>query len=186
MGEKMNNSNPSGCEADLITELTHDLEESYALPDFQARQFAPLTLAYIGDGIYELIVRTLLVRQSDAPVHKLHRRASSLVKAETQAEMIGYLQENGLLTEEEEQVFHRGRNAKAFTRAKNASIQEYRRATGFEAVCGYLYLKGDMKRLIGLVSCALDAHFQRIGDHSFSGQNNDGDPENHTGNTLNV
>ncbi|MCC6093894.1 MAG: hypothetical protein LIV24_02545 [Eubacterium sp.] len=179
-------SHPSDEETDLVTELTHDLEEAFSLPDFSARQFSPLTLAYIGDGIYELMIRTLLVRQSDAPVNKLHRRASSLVKAETQSEMIGYLQENGLLTDEEERVFHRGRNSKALTRAKNASIQEYRRATGFEAVCGYLYLKGDVKRLVELVGRALNAHEQRLASRPHSMQDTDGDPENHTGNRSDV
>ncbi len=165
----------------LMTELVRSLEEKYALPDFDAKQYSPLTLAYIGDCIYELIIRTLLVRESNAPVNKLHRTASSLVKAETQSEMIGVFEERGLLTEEEELVFHRGRNAKAYTHAKNASIQEYRRATGFEAVCGYLYLKGDVGRLVELVSTGLTEHYRSLGESPFRMTGMNADPDNHTG-----
>lgn len=165
----------------LVTELARSLEEKYSLADFDARQYSPLTLAYIGDCIYELIIRTLLVRGSNAPVNKLHRTASSLVKAETQSEMIGVFEERDLLTEDEKRVFHRGRNAKAYTHAKNASIQEYRRATGFEAVCGYLYLKGDVGRLVELVSTGLSAHYRKLGEPAFVTAGENADPDNHTG-----
>ena len=138
---------------DLISGMIQDPEGQNVLPDFDAKQYSPLTLAYIGDAVYELIIRTMLVRQANEAVNKLHRKASSLVKAQKQSEMVAVLEP--YFTEEEQHIYHRGRNAKSYTHAKNAGIQEYRRATGFEAVCGYLYLKGDTARLTELVRLGL-------------------------------
>ena len=129
------------------------LEEQFGLPELNLRQYSPLTLAYIGDAIYDLIIRTMIVRQGNTQVNKLQRHASSLVKAEKQSEMIGVLERE--FTEEEIHVYKRGRNAKSYTTAKNASISDYRRATGFEAVMGYLYLKGDYTRMIDLIKMGL-------------------------------
>lgn len=120
-----------------------DLEEQ------DLRCYSPLTLAYIGDAIFELVVRTVLVERRNMQPEKLHKAATKIVKAETQALMIEKMKED--LTEEELAVYKRGRNAKAVTRAKNATMSEYRRATGFEALMGYLYLKGDMMRMIELI-----------------------------------
>lgn len=123
--------------------------ETFGLEEQDLRTYSPLTLAYIGDAIFELVVRTVLVERKNTQAEKLHKAATKIVKAETQALMIEVLKEE--LTEEEMAVFKRGRNAKAVTRAKNASMSEYRRATGFEALMGYLYLKGDMERMIELI-----------------------------------
>ena len=123
--------------------------ETFGLQEQDLRTYSPLTLAYIGDAIFELVVRTVLVGRKNTQAEKLHKAATKIVKAETQALMIEVLKED--LTEEEMAVFKRGRNAKAVTRAKNASMSEYRRATGFEALMGYLYLKGDMERMIELI-----------------------------------
>lgn len=117
------------------------------------RSYSPLTLAYIGDSIYDLVVRTMLVGKGNAPVNSLHRRASSLVKAEAQRESLRRIE--AVLTEEEQSVYRRGRNAKSYTSAKNASITDYRIATGFEALMGYLYLTGQMDRLLELVKLGL-------------------------------
>ena len=94
-----------------------------------------------------------LVRKANMQVNKLHRHAAGLVKAEKQSAMIEILEP--LFTEEEKQIYKRGRNAKSYTKAKNASTIDYRRATGFEAVMGYLYLKGDYKRMIDLIRAGL-------------------------------
>ena len=111
--------------------------------------YSPLTLAYIGDGIYEIIIRTLIVtKDGNEQVNKLHKRSANLVKAETQCKIIKSIMED--LTEEEKRIFKRGRNAKSFTSAKNASIGDYRMATGFEALVGYLYIEGNMERLFEL------------------------------------
>ncbi len=124
--------------------------DEFGLAEQDLRTYSPLTLAYIGDAIFELVVRTVLVERKNMQPEKLHKAATKIVKAETQALMIEVLKEE--LTEEELAVFKRGRNAKAVTRAKNASMSEYRRATGFEALMGYLYLKGDVERMIKLIS----------------------------------
>ena len=122
----------------------------FGLEEQDLRTYSPLTLAYIGDAIFELVVRTVLVERKNAQAEKLHKAATKIVKAETQALMIEAIKEE--LTEEELAVYKRGRNAKAVTRAKNATMSEYRRATGFEALMGYLYLKGEVERMIELIS----------------------------------
>ncbi len=129
------------------------LKEQFALDDVDLKTYSPLTLAYIGDAIYDLLVRTIVVKHGNAQVNKLHKRASSLVKAPAQSDMMDRILPH--LTEEEGHIYKRGRNAKSFTMAKNATMAQYRRATGFEAVFGYLYLKGDIKRIIDLMKIGI-------------------------------
>ncbi len=126
-----------------------EFKNLFHLEDRDLRTYSPLTLAYIGDGIYELIIRTILVKQGNCPVNQLHKKASSLVKAAAQSAMIKKLEP--VLTQEEQGVYRRGRNAHSSTMAKNASMSDYRRATGFEALMGYLYLKEDYTRMVKLV-----------------------------------
>ena len=123
--------------------------ELFGLTEPDIRTYSPLTLAYIGDAVYELVIRTLLVEQGNTQVNKLHQRASRLVKASAQSQMIQTLTPH--LTEEELSVFRRGRNAKSFTMAKNATMSDYRRATGFEALMGYLYLTEQWERMLELI-----------------------------------
>lgn len=130
------------------------LKEQFGLADVDIRTYSPLVLAYIGDGIYELLVRTVLVEQGNRQANTLHKKASSYVKASTQCEMILSIQEE--LTEEEKQVYKRGRNAKTVSMAKHASMHDYRHATGFEALMGYLYLTDQMKRMIDLVKMGME------------------------------
>lgn len=138
----------------METSITY-LKEQFQLTDPDIRSYSPLTLAYIGDGIYELYIRTILIKQGNCQANKLHKRASRLVKAQTQSLMIDALESH--FTPEEEAVYKRGRNAKSYTTAKNASTGEYRRATGFEAVMGYLYLTQQYERLIDLIKIGLEA-----------------------------
>ena len=126
----------------------------FGLEEQDLRTYSPLTLAYIGDAIFELVVRTVLVERKNIQAEKLHKAATKIVKAETQALLIEAVKDD--LTEEELAVYKRGRNAKAVTRAKNATMSEYRRATGFEALMGYLYLKGDMERMIKLIRLGVE------------------------------
>ena len=126
----------------------------FGLEEQDLRTYSPLTLAYIGDAIFELVVRTVLVERKNTQAEKLHKAATKIVKAETQAVLIEAVKDD--LTEEELAVYKRGRNAKAVTRAKNATMSEYRRATGFEALMGYLYLKGDMARMIKLIRLGVE------------------------------
>ena len=130
------------------------LRETFGFEDADLRTYSPLALAYIGDSIYDLVIRTLLVKQGNAQPNKLHKRASAMVKASAQAEMIERLLP--ILTEEETAVYKRGRNAKSYTVAKNATVKDYRKATGFEALMGYLYLKEELGRMIELIKLGLD------------------------------
>ena len=125
------------------------IKEAFMVKDVDVRTFSPLTLAYIGDAVYDLIVRSVVVERANASANKLHQKTTKYVKASAQAAMILALQ--GELSEEEEAVFKRGRNAKSYTVAKNASMTDYRNATGFEALVGYLYLTGQNARILELV-----------------------------------
>ena len=125
------------------------LKELFHLEDQDLRSCSPLTLAYIGDGVYELIIRTILVKKGNCPVNRLHKKASSLVKAGAQSAIMEVIEEE--LTPEELSVYRRGRNAHSPTMAKHATMADYRRATGFEALMGYLYLKEDYTRMLTLV-----------------------------------
>lgn len=136
-------------EKDLY-QLTKDILK---IEDIDIRTYSPLVLAYIGDGIYELIIRTIIVSKGNIPVNKMHKKSASLVKAATQSAMMDVLMEE--LTQEELTMYKRGRNAKSATSAKNASIHDYRRATGFEALMGYLYLTGQSDRMTRLIQTGL-------------------------------
>ena len=125
------------------------MKELFHLEDQDIRSYSPLTLAQIGDGVYELIIRTILVKKGNCPVNRLHKKASSLVKAAAQSAIIEKIEEE--LTQEEHDIYRRGRNAHSPTMAKHATMADYRRATGFEALMGYLYLKEDYERMITLV-----------------------------------
>ena len=131
------------------------MHELFQLKEVDMKEYSPLTLAYIGDGIYDLIIRTLVVNRGNKQVQKLHLETSALVNAGTQSKMMRVMQEH--LTEAEHAVYKRGRNAKSVSPAKNQSVTDYRRATGFEALLGYLYLKKDWERILELVKMGLDS-----------------------------
>ena len=131
------------------------LREQFQLENRDIKTYSPLALAYIGDGIYELLIRTIVISEGNCQPEKLHKKSASLVKAEKQSQMMGIIEP--LLTEEEQAVYKRGRNAKSYTMAKNASMSDYRRATGFEALMGYLYLTDQMNRMIDLIKTGLEA-----------------------------
>ncbi len=115
---------------------------------------SPLNLAYIGDAVYEAVIRTLVLEAGNAPVNKLNARAKEFVKAKAQAVFLHHLLDADFLTEKEREVYKRGRNAKSNTTAKNASLTDYRTATGFEALLGYLYLEGQTERMLELIKQA--------------------------------
>ena len=100
-----------------------------------------------------MVIRTYIVEKGNAPVERLHKRSSRLVKAETQAKLIMAVEDE--LTEEEHAAYKRGRNAKSYTMAKNATMSDYRKATGCEALVGYLYLTGRYERLTELIHTGL-------------------------------
>ena len=142
---------------DSIREMIDIIATGLKLQKKQAGTQSPLVLAYIGDAVYELVVRTKVISQSEAPVSKLHKQSSQLVKAHAQAEIVRLLE----LTEEEERIYKRGRNAKSYTMAKNATMSDYRLATGFEALIGYLYLNGNTERMLQLISAGIGKYAAR-------------------------
>lgn len=133
--------------------LNEYILKQFDMEHVDIRSYSPLALAYIGDGIYDLIIRSMIVGRGNTHASQLHRQTSQLVKAQTQSEMIEVLLPG--LTEEEMAVYKRGRNAKSPTMAKNATMADYRRATGFEALMGYLYLENQMERMMELIKTAL-------------------------------
>lgn len=105
---------------------------------------SPLVLAYLGDTVYETYIREYLIRQNtQRKVNDLHKLAIKYVKAKAQATIIHEIE----LTEEESKIYKRGRNQKSNTSPKNADIIDYKHATGFEALVGYLYLNNEIERL---------------------------------------
>lgn len=134
-------------EADLS--LLGKIKKEFECKEVDVRAYSPLTLAYVGDAVYEMVIRTVIAERANRAANELHKRAVKYVQAGAQAAMITALQE--ILTEDEMAVFKRGRNAKSNTSAKNASITDYRKATGFEALIGFLYLTDDMDRVLFLV-----------------------------------
>lgn len=130
------------------------MQELFRMQEVDIKEYSPLALAYIGDAIYELIIRSLVLNEGNRQVQKMHKRTSSMVQASAQARIITAL--NDRLTEEEHAVYKRGRNAKSMSPAKNQSVSDYHKATGFEALMGYLYLKKEWKRMLELIKAGLD------------------------------
>lgn len=110
-----------------------------------ARNLSPVTLAFVGDAVYSLYIREKLVLSTDYATGTLQKLTSAEVSAHGQSLLLEKI--SPLFTEEETDIFKRGRNAKKSTKSKNASVAEYNRSTGFEAVLGYLYLTGQYKRI---------------------------------------
>ncbi|MCC8142368.1 MAG: ribonuclease III [Lachnospiraceae bacterium] len=131
-----------------------EIREYYKMQDVDLRTYSPLTLAFIGDGVYELVIRSLIVGRGNAKPGRLHAHTSHLVRAESQAELIEVILPE--LSEEEQDFYRRGKNAKPQTMAKNASPEAYHTATGFETLMGYLYLTGQTKRMLYLIGAGLD------------------------------
>ena len=128
--------------------------QALCLKAVDAVSYSPLALAYIGDAVYEVLIRTRVMNQVNMQVSKMHKRSAELVKAPTQAVIIKLLLEE--LSQEEMAVYKRGRNARSATMAKHATMTEYRMATGFEALVGYLYLEGRHDRLLELIHDGLE------------------------------
>ena len=129
------------------------IKQEFHCKEVDIRTYSPLTLAYIGDAIYDLVIRTIVVERGNTSPSKLHGKTVKYVSAVVQARMIDGLYEE--LTKEEQDIYRRGRNAKSYTTAKNATVMEYRKATGLEALCGYLYLLGRQERLLELIKKAI-------------------------------
>lgn len=134
--------------------LLREIHQEFGECEVDIRTYSPLTLAYIGDAIFEMVIRTLIVEKGQRAANSLHKHTTKIVCAGTQAAMIEALSD--VLTEEEQSIYRRGKNTKINSSAKNATLSDYRKATGFEALCGYLYLSGNTKRVVELIRIGLD------------------------------
>lgn len=130
------------------------IRKFFQLKEVDIRTYSPLTLAYMGDAVYDLVVRTVIVERGNTSVNKLHHYTIGYVKAKAQAmladELLPYL------TQEEQEVLRRGRNAKPYTKARNATMSEYKKATSMEALIGYLYLTGQDDRMFFLMKLGME------------------------------
>lgn len=140
--------------------LLFKIKQTFDCKDTDVRSYSPLALAYIGDAVYDLVIRTAVVERGNKAANLLHRSTIKYVNAGAQAAMIEALVPE--LSEEELAVYRRGRNAKSHTAAKNASIEDYRKATGMEALVGYLYLSDRLERVLELIHLGLEKTSQRI------------------------
>ncbi len=122
----------------------------------RAAMYSPLTLAYLGDSVLDLRVKEHFVRKANQQVQKYHKEVTAVVSAVSQAAFMDSVEET--LSEEETAVYHRGRNASVHSKAKNATMAEYKKATGFETLLGYLYLSGQEERLEELIRQLLGQH----------------------------
>ena len=140
-------------EESITMELDSYLCEVFQTEEHDIRSYSPLSLAFIGDCVYDLVIKSLIIRKGNRPVNVMQKETSRLVQASAQSAMMRVMQEH--LTEEEHAVYRRGRNAKSDSPAKKQSITDYRRATGFEALIGYLYLKKNYRRIVDLIKTGL-------------------------------
>ena len=131
------------------------IRQQFGIADPNIRTYSPLTLAYIGDAVFDLIIRSLVVGKGNTQANRLHRQTIGIVNAASQAAMILALEP--FLNAEEAEIYRRGRNAKSPTTAKNASVADYRKATGFEALIGYLYLTDRFERAVELTRLGMEA-----------------------------
>lgn len=129
------------------------IKEQFDIHSVDVKTYSPLTLAYMGDGVFDLIIRSVVVGKGNTKASQLHQRTSQIVKAHSQSVLIETLVP--YLTEEEMDVYRRGRNAKSPTMAKHASMSDYRKATGLEALMGYLYVTDQFERAVELVRLGL-------------------------------
>lgn len=130
-------------------DLAAAVREEFKVDGEPMNRYSPLALAFMGDSVYEVIIRSIVVQMGNRPAGALNKMKVKYVNAAAQAKIIEALEDD--LTEEEQDVYRRGRNANSATSAKNQSVADYRKATGLEALCGYLYLKGEMDRLLSLL-----------------------------------
>ncbi|MBQ7925661.1 MAG: ribonuclease III [Lachnospiraceae bacterium] len=134
--------------------LLEQIKEAFDCKEQDVRTYSPLALAYIGDSIYDLIIRSVVVERGNCSANLLHKKTVRYVSAVAQSKIVQALMEQ--FTEDEQAVYRRGKNAKPHTTAKNASPGDYMKATGFEAVLGYLYLTGQMDRILELVKQGIE------------------------------
>ena len=132
-----------------------DIAAAFETGEADIRTYSPLGLAFVGDAVYSLIVRTMVMEKGNTPVDRLHRKVSSYARASYQSALAAEIAEK--LSEEEAEVYRRGRNAKSHAAPKNATTGDYHRSTGLEALIGYLYLSGKEERIFELMKNGMEA-----------------------------
>ena len=136
--------------------ILENIKDKFGLADIDVNGYSPLSLAFIGDCVFDLVVKTVVVERANRSANILHRKTSRIVRAQSQAHMVMCFIEKGILSDEELAIYKRGRNAKSPTTAKNASVGDYRKATGLETLIGYLYLKNRTSRIVELIKTGMD------------------------------
>lgn len=136
--------------------LINNIKEIFALPESDLRSYSPLTLAYIGDSIYALLAKSVIVGRGNCPARRLHKDTVKYVSAVAQSKMYDFFLRESMLSDDEQDILRRGRNAKSHHSAKNASIEDYKMATAVEALFGWLYLRGDTDRMLELIRAGID------------------------------
>ena len=131
------------------------INETFGLHKVDLRTYSPLALAFIGDSVFATVVKTIIIERGNCQGNKLHYHSAHLVRAESQALIYDLWQD--IVTDDERTILKRGKNAKSVNSAKNATIQDYRKATGVEALCGYLFLDGKEDRLCELIRQGVEA-----------------------------
>ena len=164
MEESLKNENTIAKNADVKPggQTFHGLvKEEFELTEPDISDCSILNLAFVGDNVFDLVARTLVLSTGKRRVNDIHKLKSSLVKAETQAWIADYLVKENLFTEEEADYFRRGKNAKTANHAKNAGLSDYHKATGLETVMGFLYLTDREKRAIELCKQGIGAYNEK-------------------------
>lgn len=129
------------------------IADAFPLDEQKIKTYSALSFAYIGDSVYDLIIRTMITARANTKPNKYHKQVIGYVNANAQTKMMEAIKL--FLNEEEKTIFRRGKNAKPASCAKNQSLHDYRIATGFETLIGYLYLTGKMERIMELIAIGL-------------------------------
>ncbi|MBO5565274.1 MAG: ribonuclease III [Lachnospiraceae bacterium] len=140
--------------------LREQILQAFQMEEKDLRTYSPLNLAFLGDAVYAVVIRTIALTKGNRQIEKLHREASALCSAVTQAAIGEAIYED--LTEEEKQVFRRGHNSHPSHHAKHATMEEYLEATALETLLGYLFLKDETERIVSLLQKGLQT--QEEGD----------------------
>ncbi len=136
------------------TDLYSVIEECFDIKEADIRTYSPLALAFIGDCVFDIVIRSIVVGEGNSSPGKLHKRKADIVKASSQALFADLIAD--ILTDEEKDAYRRGRNAHTNSKAKNSSDYDYHKATGFEALLGYLYMDHRQDRIMEIIRYALN------------------------------
>lgn len=134
--------------------FSEEIRRAFGLGDSDPRTYSPLSLAFLGDAVYEIIVRAIVTDMGNTRPNRLHNMSAHIVKASSQKQVADAIEP--YLTDEESEILRRGRNAKSYTHAKNAPVSDYRMATGFETLLGYLFMKDEQERIFTLIKKGLE------------------------------